>query len=73
MSIISYLLLSCILAIFLFFPVSKLIWVLAIRRYEKKVEKNISKQEKKNQLKRSRIIAFFITITFSSLYVYNMI
>lgn len=57
-----------ILALLLFFPVSKLIWVLSIRRLERKTERKLSEGEIQGQLMRARVIAVLITLVFSFLF-----
>ena len=52
-----YLLSVIILTLLLYYPVNKLIFVLSVRRLEKKTGKNLSNMEKSGQLKRSRFIS----------------
>jgi hypothetical protein len=47
-----------VLAVLVFFPASKLIWVLSVRRLERKLEKTLNDEERLAQLKRARIIAW---------------
>jgi len=54
-----------ILTALLFFPISKLIWVLSVRRLEKKTQQTLSDAEKWQQLKRARVIALLIAFIFS--------
>ena len=46
-----YLLSVIILTLLLYYPVNKLIFVLSVRRIEKKTGKNLSNMEKSGQLK----------------------
>ncbi len=62
-----------ILACLLFFPVSKLIWVLSVRRLERKTQRRLSEVEIQGQLKRARVLAAFITLIFSFLFTANLI
>ncbi len=57
-----------ILAILLFFPVSRLIWVLSVRRLERKTGAPLSEPERQGQLSRARFIAMLIVVLFSVLY-----
>jgi len=57
-----------ILAMLLFFPVSKLIWVISIRRLQKKTKSELSQSELDAQLKRARILAIFVVLFFSYLF-----
>ena len=59
-----------ILSVVLYFPVNKLIWVLSVRRLEKKSKKKLTEIERKLQLKRSRFISAILVLTFS--YLFNL-
>ena len=56
-----------LLALLLFFPVSKLIWVLSVRRLERKRQRKLSEQEIQGQLQRARVLAVVIVLIFSFL------
>lgn len=62
-----------ILAALLFYPVSKLIWVVSVRRLQKKWERELSRQELRGQQNRARIIAVVVVLIFSLLYNLNTI
>lgn len=65
----SYFLISfVVLSALLFFPTSKLIWVISVRRLQKKSKKELSKTEIDGQLNRARIIAIFVVLIFSYLF-----
>ena len=66
-----YLLSVTFLAILLYYPVNKLIFILSVRRYEKKVGKTLSDEELRGQLIRSRFITIILIIFFSSLFNLN--
>ncbi len=51
-----------------FFPVSKLIWVLSVRKLQRKMRRELSEQETEAQLRRARILAVFIVVIFSFLF-----
>lgn len=68
-----YLINVILLIVFLFYPVNKLIFVLSIRRLEKKTGKSLNKEEKYGQLKRSRFISLVLLIIFSCLFNINLI
>ncbi len=57
-----------ILALLLFFPVSKLIWVFSVRRLERKTQRKLSEEEIQGQLRRARFLAVFIVLIFSFLF-----
>ncbi len=57
-----------VLALLLFFPVSKLIWVLSVRRLERKWQRKLSEQEIQGQLQRARVLAVVVVLIFSFLF-----
>ncbi len=65
----SYFLISLfVLAALLFYPVSKLIWVLSVGRLQKKSISELSRVELEYQLKRARVISFPVVLVFSFLF-----
>ena len=68
-----YLLSVIILTLLLYYPVNKLIFVLSVRRLEKKTGKNLSNMEKSGQLKRSRFISIILILLFSCLFNINIL
>ena len=68
-----YLLSVIILTLLLYYPVNKLIFVLSVRRLEKKIGKNLSNMEKSGQLKRSRFISIILILLFSCLFNINIL
>ena len=62
-----------VLAGMLFFPASKMIWVLSVRRMQKKLGRELSADEMAGQRRRARFLAFFLCIVFSFLFNINMI
>jgi len=61
-----------ILAAMLFFPVSKMVWVVSVRRLEKKLQKTLTDEERRGQLNRARIITIPVVLTFAWLFCFNM-
>lgn len=57
-----------LLSVLLVFPVSKLIWVLSVRKLQRKMRRELSEQETEAQLRRARILAVFIVVIFSFLF-----
>ena len=57
-----------LLATLLFFPVTHLIWVLSVRRLERKLKRTLSDVERQAQKQRARFIAVFAVIIFSFLF-----
>ena len=56
------------LALLLFFPASKLIWVLSVRRMERKLGRSLEAGEIDGQRSRARFISLFLVIIFSWLF-----
>jgi hypothetical protein len=59
---------TILLSISLFYPIRKLIWILYIRRKQKK-QQNVSEDEKKFLKKRATFTSIFLSIVFSYIYV----
>ena len=57
-----------ILAALLFWPMSKLIWVMSVRRLQRKLARELDENEVTGQLNRARIISVFVSLLFSFLY-----
>lgn len=57
-----------VLALLLFFPVSNFIWVLSVRRLERKLGKPLTEPERQGQRNRARVIAAFVSLLFSLLF-----
>nr|VFJ73784.1 MAG: hypothetical protein BECKFW1821C_GA0114237_105426 [Candidatus Kentron sp. FW] len=62
-----------ILALLLFFPVSRLMWVLSVRRLERKLGRETTDQERHGQLSRARFLAVFVVLLFSFLFNYHLL
>ncbi|MCZ6575203.1 MAG: hypothetical protein ACE10E_12890 [Acidiferrobacterales bacterium] len=62
-----------ILTALLFFPVSKLVWVLSVRRLERRLKRKLSEEEIDGQLRRARLIAVILALLFSFLFSANII
>jgi hypothetical protein len=70
---LSFTLWVLILAGLLFYPVSKLIWVVSVRRFQKKWGRELSPQELQDQLNRARVIAALVVLVFSFFYNLNTV
>jgi len=57
-----------LLAALLFIPVSKLVWVLSVRRLQRKLQRELNDEELKGQRRRASVIAVILVLIFSSLY-----
>ncbi|WP_455206675.1 hypothetical protein [Kaarinaea lacus] len=62
-----------VLALLLFFPISKLIWVMSVRRLQRKLNTTLEENEIQGQLNRARFIAVFLAVLFSFLFNLNLL
>ena len=62
-----------VLALLLFFPISKLIWVMSVRRLQRKLNTTLEEKELQGQLNRARFIAVFVSLLFSFLFNLNLL
>jgi hypothetical protein len=62
-----------VLAILLFFPISKLIWVLSVRRLQRKMNRELNEKELAGQMTRARFVSIFVSLLFSYLFNLNLI
>ena len=69
-----YFLLSVfVLALLLFFPITKLIWVISVRRLQRKLKRELNESELAGQVTRARFISIFVSLLFSYLFNLNLI
>ncbi|MCP3869422.1 MAG: hypothetical protein GY703_15225 [Gammaproteobacteria bacterium] len=57
-----------VLALLLFIPVSKIIWVMSVRRLQKRFDKPLNEEQIKGQQRRAQVIALIVTFLFSWLF-----
>ena len=62
-----------VLAVLLFIPVSKLIWVISVRRLQRKLNRDLNETELAGQMTRARFISIFVSLLFSYLFNLNLI
>ena len=62
-----------VLAALLFLPVTKLVWVLSVRRVERRRGVALSDQERAGQLNRARFLAVWLCVAFSALFNYQIL
>jgi len=62
-----------ILAALLFFPVSHMIWVLSVRRLQRKWQRTLTPAELAGQRNRARFISLLIVLIFSALFNLNLV
>ncbi|NIR59680.1 MAG: hypothetical protein GWO02_09225 [Gammaproteobacteria bacterium] len=60
-----------VLAALLYLPVTRLIWVLSVRRLERRRGQELPDAEIQGQLKRARLIATLVCIVFAYFFVLN--
>lgn len=61
-----------ILSVALFFPVRNLIWVLSVRRLERKTQSKLDERERSAQRQRAAFLAALLAIAFSAAFNYVM-
>ncbi len=59
---------TVVLAALLFIPASKLIWVLSVRRLERKGGRALNEAERQGQKTRARVIAVVLCVVFAALF-----
>jgi hypothetical protein len=59
-----------VLAVLLFFPVNKLVWVMSVRRLQRKLGRELTEKELDGQKGRARFITVFVVLVFS--YLFNL-
>lgn len=57
-----------VLSALLFLPVSRLIWVMSVRRLERRRKRRLEEAEREAQLRRARAIAAIVVLAFSFLF-----
>ena len=62
-----------ILAILLFFPASKMIWVISVRRLQRKTGRLLTTEEIEAQKTRSRFIALLLVFPFAWFFNYGLL
>ena len=62
-----------VLALLLFFPITKLIWVISVRRLQRKLNRELNESELAGQMTRARFISIFVSLLFSYLINLNLI
>lgn len=68
-----YLISVIILALLLYYPVNKMIYILSVRRLERRIGKQLNDDQKNGQLKRSRFISIILILCFSCLFNINIL
>lgn len=64
---------TAVLAALLFYPASKMIWVLSVRRLERRQGRPLDDAERRGQLNRARFIAILVTLAFAALFNYSIL
>jgi hypothetical protein len=68
-----YCLSVAVLAALLFWPVSKLVWVLSVRRLERRQGHALSDQDRQGQRNRAWFLAIVLCVAFSALFNYQIL
>ena len=69
-AMLNFILWVLLLAALLFWPMNKLVFVLSVRRLQRKLERPLNEKEIAGQLNRARVISVFVSVLFS--YLYNL-
>lgn len=69
---LKFLIWTAILATALFFPISNLIYVLSVRRFERKAERSLDQSELDGQRRRARVLAIIVAAVFALLFNLNV-
>jgi len=67
---LSFILWVLLLAALLFWPLSKVVFVLSVRRLQRKLARDLNESEVAGQMNRARVISVFVSVLFS--YLYNL-
>jgi len=67
---VNFILWVLLLAALLFWPLSKLVFVLSVRRLQRKLARELDDTEVAGQMNRARVISAFVSVLFS--YLYNL-
>ena len=62
-----------VLAALLFWPAAKLVWVLSVRRLERKLGQALSAEERLGQRNRAWLLAAIVCVVFSALFNYQLL
>ena len=57
-----------VLAALLFLPVSRVIWVMSVRRLERRHKRRLEDAEREAQRRRARVLAVIVVLAFSFLF-----
>ncbi len=63
---------TALLAALLFVPTSRLVFVLSVRRMERRIKAKLSPEELAGQRRRARFIALLLVVPFAFLFNYNL-
>ena len=67
---LNFILWVLLLAALLFWPLSKVVFVLSVRRLQRKLARDLNENEVAGQMNRARVISVFVSVLFS--YLYNL-
>ncbi len=72
-SLTAYYLWVIALTLALLYPVGQLIWVVSVRRLQRKLQKTLDSEELKGQRRRAYMIAVVVCLAFSLLFNYRLL
>jgi hypothetical protein len=62
-----------VLAALLFWPVAKFVWVMSVRRLERRLGQALRDDERAGQANRARFIALLLCVIFSAMFNYQLL
>ncbi len=62
-----------VLAALLYFPTSKLIWVVSVRRVQRKLNRELDQTELHGQYQRARFITILVVLVFAFLFNFSLL
>ncbi len=69
----AYLLWTLALAVALWWPVSRMIWVLSVRRLQRKLARELGAEEIEGQKRRAWVLSAALSLLFSALFNYRLL
>lgn len=64
---------AVVLAVVLYYPVTKFVWVIRVRRFEKKNDGKSTEEDRQRHLRQARFISILIVLLFAFIYTRTLI
>lgn len=64
---------TLVLAVLLYYPVTKFVWVIRVRRFEKKSGRKCNEDERQVQLRQARFLSILIVLLFAFIYTRTLV